>query len=151
MCRLTHVTNSILRRAQEENVTISQMKLQKLLYFLYKEYLQRTDKPLFSERFEPWTYGPVVSDVYWAYKDRKAQDIRRILMPDTDGKTRMVDRKANYDFANVFDDVWNRYKDYTGIQLSELSHCLDGAWRKAVFQNEPFLSDSDIKKEGIHL
>ena len=59
-----HVGNSILMRAFIENIDITPMKLQKLIYFTYQMYLKETDIPLFDERFETWKYGPVISSVY---------------------------------------------------------------------------------------
>ena len=149
VCQLAHVTNTILNKAKVERVPISQMKLQKLLYFLYKEYIQETGKPLFPERFEPWEYGPVISEVYYAFKDSGSKSLTRYL-PDAEGKYQMINCDDNTEFGRIFNSVWNRYKNYSGIELSKLSHSQGGAWRKAVFNNNIFLTDSDIQNEPIY-
>lgn len=46
---------------------ISNLKLQKLLYFSWLEYYRRNGTPLFEEEFEAWKYGPVVPSVYYDY------------------------------------------------------------------------------------
>lgn len=52
------VANTFLDRAKKEKIDISPMKLQKLIYILYKVYLQKNGFKLFEERFEVWQYGP---------------------------------------------------------------------------------------------
>lgn len=48
------VSNNIIDRAFSENIVVTPMKLQRLLYCIYREYLQKTRVPLFAERFETW-------------------------------------------------------------------------------------------------
>ena len=53
------VGNTILKRARNDGIDITPMKLQKMIYIVYKEYLKQTGRSLFPERFEVWKYGPV--------------------------------------------------------------------------------------------
>jgi Uncharacterized phage-associated protein len=48
---------------------ISNLKLQKLLYYVQGFALAMYDKPLFDEDIEAWMYGPVVPCVYQEYKE----------------------------------------------------------------------------------
>lgn len=41
------------------------VKLQKILYFLYLDYLKQYDEKLFEDKFEAWVYGPVLRRVYY--------------------------------------------------------------------------------------
>lgn len=43
---------------------ISNLQLQKILYFCQLESYRNTGEPLFSDDFEAWRYGPVVPSVY---------------------------------------------------------------------------------------
>ena len=47
---------------------ISNLKLQKLLYYAQGFHLALYDQPLFPEAIEAWTHGPVVPDLYRHYK-----------------------------------------------------------------------------------
>jgi uncharacterized phage-associated protein len=47
---------------------ISNLKLQKLLYYAQGFHLALYDEPLFPETIEAWTHGPVVPDLYRHYK-----------------------------------------------------------------------------------
>lgn len=48
--------------------TISNLKLQKVLYFIQAEFLVVQDAPCFAEQIEAWDFGPVVPVVYYRYR-----------------------------------------------------------------------------------
>jgi len=144
---LSHVTNTILVKANESGISITPMKLQKLLYFYYKSYLKTTKDPLFAERFEPWMYGPVVSDVYNTFKIYKSQPINSYY-PDADGSTLyLLPNDADEPLTRCLDEVWKNYAMFSGIDLSIVTHRPDSAWTKAVKANAFTLSDTDIMDE----
>lgn len=140
------VANTILDRAQRDRIDMTPMKLQKMTYIVYKEYLKRTGRPLFPERFEVWKYGPVLRDVYDAFKSYGANAIRN-LFKDCDGNIYVVDEDSSPVFKEILDSVWRRYKLYDGIRLSEMTHKKDTAWYKAAKSNQVFLADEDIRNE----
>jgi len=51
---------SISRHIIEKYRMKEPVKLQKILYILYIEYLKETDKKLFEDEFEAWVYGPII-------------------------------------------------------------------------------------------
>ena len=53
--------------ADKNRVRITQLKLQKLLYFIQMEYIRQRGALLFDDPIEAWVYGPVVRDVYYDY------------------------------------------------------------------------------------
>lgn len=54
---------------------ITNLKLQKLLYFVQALCLMIFDKKAFSEKILAWSYGPVVNEVYQKYKQNHANGI----------------------------------------------------------------------------
>lgn len=48
---------------------MTNMRVNKLLYFAQGECLRQLGKPLFDEDMEAWDYGPVVPSVYRTYKE----------------------------------------------------------------------------------
>ncbi|MCL6429045.1 hypothetical protein LT335_00606 [Spiroplasma sp. JKS002669] len=58
--KLFAITDYIIKR---HKVTDS-VKIQKILYFLYLEYLKEKNQKLFEDEFEAWIYGPVLRTVY---------------------------------------------------------------------------------------
>lgn len=149
MVNALNVGNSVLNRAFNENIDITPMKLQKVIYFIYRDYLKQTNVPLFEERFETWKYGPVLPSVYNEFKKSGSNAIRRYAT-ESDGKTvYTVNEDASPIFRNVMENVWNSCKGYDGIYLSSITHREGSAWSKAVEKGSPYLSDEDIKSEVI--
>lgn len=147
MYQLAHIVNTILYRAKKEGVPITQMKLQKMIYFLYAEHLYSEKEPLFAERFEAWQYGPVLSDVDYAFGDNGSKRINK-YMRDHDGKMRVVDMDQDWEFSRCFNTVWARFSDKSGIELSKRTLKIGSAWRTAIANERRFLSDADIAAEA---
>ena len=63
------VANYTITYAKENNIPISNLQLQKILYYLQAAFLYEYDQELFEGKFERWDYGPVQQDVYNAYRD----------------------------------------------------------------------------------
>lgn len=149
MINALNVGNSILHRAFTENIDITPMKLQKMIYFTYRDYLQETNMPLFDERFETWKYGPVLPSVYNEFKKNGANAIRRYAT-ESDGKTVFtVNEDGSPIFKKVVDNIWNICKEFDGIYLSSITHKEGSAWSKAAEKRSHYLSDEDIKAEVI--
>lgn len=144
------IANTILERAKEENKDITPMKLQKLIYCLYKEYYKRFRIPMFNERFEVWKYGPVLRSVYDAFKEYGSNAIKDFAK-SSDGSVYVIDQKVSKNFKVVFDKIWDLYSDYNGIVLSALTHQENTAWRKAFDRRQLYLTDSDIACEDDYV
>jgi uncharacterized phage-associated protein len=52
-------------------IDITQLKLQKLLYYTQAVCLVRYNKPAFEEIIEAWDYGPVVPEIYRKFRQTK--------------------------------------------------------------------------------
>ena len=150
MISALNLSNNILKRSFEDDIDVTPMKLQKLIFLVYKEYLKKTKMPLFGERFAVWKYGPVVQTVYDQFKHRKANAIREYAK-DCNGTAKMIDESAPTPFKEVLDYVWNKYKEIDGIALSGMTHQEGTAWDKARKSGKPYLSDDDIIAEKEYL
>ena len=65
------IAEYILWRLQKGDLgytTVSNLKLQKILYFLQADCLVQTNAPLFKDEIVAWNFGPVVIDVYMKYR-----------------------------------------------------------------------------------
>lgn len=65
------VARYILRHFQQAGDPISNLKLQKLLYYCQGWHLAVRGEPLFGDRLEAWVHGPVQPGVYGSYKHYK--------------------------------------------------------------------------------
>jgi uncharacterized phage-associated protein len=105
---------------------ISNMKLQKLLYYVQGFHLAVFDTPLFDEEIEAWMYGPVVPCVYNLYKN---YDRQGIPTPANEPVIMNENREA------LFNEVLRVYGEYSAIGLMNLTHN-ESPW-KNVFHNNP--------------
>jgi len=58
----------LAQASEDAGDLISNLKLQKLLYYAQGFHLALYDEPLFPEAIEAWTHGPVFPDLYRHYK-----------------------------------------------------------------------------------
>jgi len=148
MISVQALCNTLLKRAFDEDISISPMKLQKLLYFIYRDYYQAKGTPLFTENFEAWQYGPVLRSVYDEFKTYGSAKIDRFAKT-ANGDVYVLNEQGDADLKDILDGVWDKYKHYNGIQLSVITHKDGGAWRKAYTQNAITLSDEDIGNDHV--
>lgn len=92
---------------------ISNLKLQKLLYYAQGVYLAMYDEPLFNENIVAWQHGPVVVSIYEKYKRFKARSIE-----EADVSPVIVDSKAE----NILIWVYNEFGKYTAWALRNMTH-----------------------------
>jgi len=140
-----YISNNFLTRSFDKGVPVTAMKIQKMLYFLYRDHLRETGHALFSERFSTWKYGPVVETVYHTFKRYGAGSIT-----DYGGTPAYTLRESDYPLLKtLMDDIWEKSRPYNGIYLSKLTHDLNGAWYKALSKRSPFLFDEDIAQDMV--
>ena len=72
------VANHIIKYEHSKDRLISNLKLQKLLYFVQVQFFIEYGKPCFGNKIEAWSFGPVVPDVYHTYKIYGSLDITKL-------------------------------------------------------------------------
>ncbi|BDR57701.1 Panacea domain-containing protein [Xylocopilactobacillus apicola] len=73
----------ILAVANENELGVTNLQLQKVMYFVVRSYLVnhedfRSDPfihELYNDKFETWPYGPVVPDIYYLYNSYGSLEI----------------------------------------------------------------------------
>ena len=63
------VAKYIITKCARNEHPISNLQLQKILYILQKEYLQRDQKCLFFDDFEAWAFGPNIQTCITIFVD----------------------------------------------------------------------------------
>lgn len=79
------VAKLVINVCYDDGNPITNLKLQKILYFLWIDYYKEFHKSLFDDEFHAWRYGPVVPEVYYYYRVNVADPIGRV---DEDGLSR---------------------------------------------------------------
>ena len=72
------VANYIIEYEHSKDRMISNLKLQKLLYFVQARFFIEYGQPCFDDRIEAWSFGPVVVNVYHTYKIYGSLDITKL-------------------------------------------------------------------------
>lgn len=127
-----------------EKIT-SGVRLQKIIYFIYKEYLIKYSKRPFDVEFEAWIKGPVSRELYFWYKDYLIGNLEIDEIIEQGYFT--ID---DIDLKLIVDEVCEKYKFVSIMTLINLSH--DSAWLYARGNLDPKdicqikLIDKNIKK-----
>lgn len=106
-----------------EEDSITNLQLNKLLYFAQGHYLARTGKPLFEETIEAWKYGPVVPSIYAAYKGCGKMPIMTV---DEDYDPSVFSE----DELELLTDVAREYGKYSPSALVSMTHKPGAPWSK---------------------
>ena len=97
----------------EDSEYITNLKLQKLLYYAQGYFLAKKDTPLFEEDFLAWEHGPVIRKIYDKYKVNGANGIKY----DSDFKID-IDKETE----RILEEVYNEYGQYTAWKLRNMTH-----------------------------
>lgn len=138
------IANNFLYKAFMEKIDVTPLKLQKLIYFLYKDYLQNTGNELFGEPFETWKFGPVLPSVYCEFASFGKDAITKFAR-DSQNNVVLIEEKG--EFETSVNRVWGKYKGCSGEYLSDLTHRKGSAWSKAVEAKSKYIQSKDIKDE----
>lgn len=104
---------------------ITNLKLQKLLYFVQAICLMVFGKKAFPEKIVAWSYGPVVKEVYQQYKQNHAGEI----ISETNVKN------ISSGLYKIIDEVINSYGSIEANKLIDFTH-----------EEEPWIN-TEINKE----
>ena len=142
-------SNNFIEQSKKDKINdLTPMKLQKLLYFLNIEFYKIVGENLFSEFFQPWKYGPVLTSVYHQFKHYNANNITNFYESEN-GKYRILSKKDKY-FNLAFNNTWKKYHNFSGIELSELTHKPGTPWHKAFINKQLYIDTDDIVNYYIH-
>lgn len=142
----TVLSNNILVRAKREQIPITPMKLQKLLYYVCVKYVQETGGLPISEHFEVWKYGPVVASVYAEFKPFGSSPIKGFAL-NAKGKAKMVDEDFNPKLRDCLEYVWHKFKNLSGIELSQRTHQKGSGWYSAYQDDKEAISTENMKND----
>ena len=124
------VANLLLDLADRRKMTVSNLTMQKLLYFAHGTSLMQGRGKLVSGYFEAWQFGPVHPAVYRAFKSHGRNPITTRAMSQ-DPVTGVPRQIAAVDDVDVEDQLLLVLKSYgvmTPGRLVDISHAKDSAW-----------------------
>jgi uncharacterized phage-associated protein len=109
------VARYIIWWCNNNGYSISNLKLQKILYFVQAQFLVARGMPCFCEEIQAWEYGPVVPEVYREYKAYGGGNIPAFERSERPMVIRAED-------IPLIDDIISECVNYSASSLVELTH-----------------------------
>ncbi|MEG3987868.1 DUF4065 domain-containing protein [Microcoleus sp. S28C3] len=134
-------------RAYEDGIEaeMTNMKIQKLLYYAQSLHLALYNEPLFAEEIQAWRYGPVCPPAYRFYSDFEA---KQLPIPPKESLSDFPSEKKE-----LLEEIWDYFGGYHAYRLSDMTHG-EFPWKKArkglppqASSTEPILLN-DMKELG---
>lgn len=120
-----NVANYILRYYSQRDTWISNLKLQKILYFLQAQFMVSKNKPLFIDEIEAWDCGPIVTSVYHNFKILGGASIPVIHQEK-------YPYYVEWEDATIINAVLDELKPYTATDLLQIIHN-QRPWKNAYY------------------
>lgn len=122
------VAKTMIDLAAERNLSVTNLTLQKLLYFAHGLMLVRSGDALVDEPFQAWKYGPVVESLYHDLKIFGTSQISPDAgyIPNWPGLPPDEASVARRAIADVLDQLGGM----SGGQLINVSHDPNGPWNE---------------------
>jgi uncharacterized phage-associated protein len=131
------VANFVLELAERERERVSNLRINKIVYFLHVSFLREFGRPLVSAKIEAWDHGPVFREIYHQFKKFGRSEIF--------GRAGRVNvESGSYEIATV--DLSDEERIFLAERcrqllkmpaglLVEKSHVKGGPWHMARFGN----------------
>lgn len=150
------ICNLLIDRFDADRFNLTNLRINKLLYFIHGHSLAENEIGLVRNHFEAWQYGPVVRVVYDAFKPFNERTITSpaTFLDYSTGQVRPIPVDDILpDHATFIVDICKNYAAYSTGELVALSHQQHGAWDtvySACLKNKqlsPRISDELIRQE----
>lgn len=114
------IARKMVQLSIDNKLWITNLKLQKILYFTWRDYYEKFGERLFDDdKFQAWRYGPVVPSVYYEYWTNVSSLIFITNPPDDE-----IDATV----SEFLLDKLRKYKDTPASQLVDESHREGTPW-----------------------
>lgn len=126
------VANCVLDIADKNNIQLSNLALQKVLFFCQAWHLVDTKEALIKNQFEAWQHGPVLQYIYRQFKKFESSPIseRATGLDPISGQQKVIVDAFPEDVLNRIENVVTFYGRLEPWDLVELSHTKGGPWDK---------------------
>lgn len=130
------VANFFVRKYQRDGKEVTIMQILKLVYFAHGWHLAMHDAPLIKHQVQAWKWGPVVPEIYKAFKSQGTHIMRPVPSYNED-----FDEKA----LQIMEDVYKYYGPLSGMVLSAKTHEKGSPWHQMRGYFYAPISDEIIK------
>ena len=117
------VARYIIHHEAQQNRPVSNLRLQKLLYFVQAKFVMDSHgtSPCFYEKMEAWGFGPVVREVYYEYRYYGGA----MIPPERNFSTTIAPRDQS-----MIDEILNDCAQFSTSALVDITHS-QTPWQEA--------------------
>lgn len=131
------IARYVISRCTQNERPISNLKLQKILYFIQAEFLVGMDKACFEDDIEAWNHGPVVSCVYFEYNVFGSTNI-----PDQGNDGFELISKQDKAHLDAIIDTASKYSAWGLEKITRQQK----PWKNAYKRNNKVIKQEEIKE-----
>jgi uncharacterized phage-associated protein len=149
------VANELLSLADRDGRSLTQIEIQKLVYFSHGWHLALRDQNLIEDPIEAWTYGPVVRRLYDAFKKFGSSQITEKAFDWSSSPgggfsycipVMQSDSLENDAYSRaVVQSVWAKYGLIPPFKLVEITHLAGSPWQQARENGRKYIPNTEIK------
>ncbi len=121
------IAKYVILMSNSRGKEITNLKLQKMLYYIQGYAMKFCDGPAFPESIRKWPYGPVVPEVYFSYNENGS---RSIVEDEEDFGQIIKKLKCDRGLKRVVDQVIDNCQDRKASKLVEMTH-QEKPWQNA--------------------
>ncbi|WP_121639391.1 Panacea domain-containing protein [Virgibacillus sp. Bac330] len=139
---------------------MSHIKLQKILYYTYAEFLKRTGEKLFKEPIVSYKYGPVVESVFREFTEHGAliidyeEDENFVIVADDVATTpsfiKVISSEHGSTVIDCVMDTLQRYGDEKPFNLVDKTHRVGGPWQRVYEPSQNNIITDDLILQYHH-
>ena len=137
MANANDIADYFLSKTIGEESKITNLKLQKLLYYAQGLHLALFDKELFSEEIEAWQHGPVCVSIYHKFKNGS----NTIQCEDCEKDFSKILSSEQIEFL---DEIYDVFGQFSAWKLRDMTH-EEPTWINNK-DNASLISQSEMKE-----
>ena len=129
MLKAYNLAKYIITKCTLDNKAISNLQLQKILYFIQGAFYFRFKHKAFDDTIEAWDYGPVIPDVYYSYNCYGSEPICKIYSNFTSLDSLICNEETDAeDEINVINLLIEKLREKNPWDLVKTSHEDNTPW-----------------------
>ena len=135
----------IVSKCIKDRCQISNLQLQKILYYIQREFLQMFGNPAFPESIEAWPFGPVVPEVYYYFCGSGAMRIGLCDEPTEEIQS------MPEEYRRIIDSIVESKRNLNPWDMVSETHKMGGAWDSVYrggYGNRSTISIRQIRELG---
>lgn len=122
------IANYVVQQMLDNQKHISNLKLNKILYFLQASFLVENNQTLFEEQFSKWVFGATIVPLYETFREFGASPISKTMPKITWPENNPLDiqikpfqkNDIDYETRNIIDSRLEKLNSFTDAELVEM-------------------------------